>query len=392
MGASSSVSPGTGAIDPVELAAAMMRRPSVTPVDAGALDVLQEALEGLGFTCHRLPFAEEGTEEVDNLYARRGTGGRNFCFAGHTDVVPPGDVADWSVDPFEAAQKDGVLIGRGACDMKGAIACFVAAVDQYLKTHDNSENSISLLITGDEEGPAVNGTRKVLEWLAERGETLDACLVGEPSNPTALGEMIKVGRRGSMNARVTLHGTQGHSAYPHLADNPIDRLVALLHRLISEPLDAGSEHFQPSTLAVTTVDVGNPTTNVIPAKASAGFNIRFNDHHSGESLTRRLREICDAAGGNVELQVSVSGESFLREPGEFAVIVADAAEKVLGRRPEYSTTGGTSDARFIKDFCPVAEFGLIGQTMHKVDERIAVSELHRLTEVYRAVLEGYFHP
>ncbi len=380
----------SGAVDPVALAAAMMRRPSVTPVDAGALDVLQEALEGLGFTCHRLPFGEDGTDGVDNLYARRGAKGRNFCFAGHTDVVPPGDTADWSVDPFGAVEREGVLIGRGACDMKGAIACFVAATERYLNSHDDGGNSISLLITGDEEGPAVNGTKKVLQWLSERGETLDACLVGEPSNPTALGEMIKVGRRGSLNARVIVHGTQGHTAYPHLADNPIDRLVALLHRLVGEPLDAGSERFQPSTLALTTVDVGNPTTNVTPARASAGFNVRFNDHHSGESLTRRLRAICDEAGGNVELQVSVSGESFLREPDEFAVVIADAAERVLGRRPEYSTTGGTSDARFIKDFCPVAEFGLIGRTMHEVDERIAVVELHRLTDVYQAVLEGYF--
>ena len=234
----------------------------------------------------------------------------------------------------------------------------------------------------------INGTKKVLQWLDEQNEILDACLVGEPSNPTALGEMIKVGRRGSMNARVTVHGIQGHSAYPHLADNPIDRLVTLLHRLINEPLDDGSEHFQASTLAVTTFDVGNPTTNVIPAKASAGFNIRFNDHHSGASLTRHLQQVCDEFGGKIELDVTVSGESFLREPGEFAVVIADAAEKVLGRRPEYST----SDARFIKDFCPVAEFGLIGQTMHKVDERIAVEELYRLTDVYQAVLEGYFSP
>ena len=379
-------------IDPVELAAAMMRRPSVTPVDAGALDVLQEALEGLGFTCHRLPFAEEGTDEVDNLYARRGTTGRNFCFAGHTDVVPPGDVADWSVDPFEAAQRDGVLIGRGACDMKGAIACFVAAAQRFIEDHHEDDFSLSLLITGDEEGPAVNGTKKVLQWLVEQDETLDACLVGEPSNPTALGEMIKVGRRGSMNTRVTVHGTQGHAAYPHLADNPIDRLVILLQRLTNEPLDDGSEHFQASTLAVTTFDVGNPTTNVIPAKASAGFNIRFNDHHSGASLTRHLRKVCDEVGGEIELDVTISGESFLRKPGEFAVVIADAAAKVLGRRPEYSTTGGTSDARFIKDFCPVAEFGLIGQTMHKVDERIEVAELYRLTDVYQAVLEGFFSP
>ncbi|MBN34906.1 MAG: succinyl-diaminopimelate desuccinylase [Rhodospirillaceae bacterium] len=379
----------SSAIDPVELAAAMMRRPSVTPADAGALDVLQQALENLGFTCHRLPFAEVGTEEVDNLYARRGTTGRNFCFAGHTDVVPPGDVSAWSVDPFEAAQKDGVLIGRGACDMKGAIACFVSATERFLASASD-EHSISLLITGDEEGPAVNGTRKVLDWLKERGETLDACLVGEPTNPTALGEMIKVGRRGSLNARITVRGTQGHSAYPHLADNPIGRLVGILHQLNSTPLDEGSEHFQPSTLVTTTFDVGNPATNVIPAEAVAAVNIRFNDHHTGASLTEHLQKVCDEADGDVDLAVTVSGESFLREPDEFAVVIADAAEGVLGIRPEYSTTGGTSDARFIKDHCPVAEFGLIGQTMHKVDERIAVEELHRLTDVYQAVLERYF--
>ena len=379
----------TPTVDPVELAAALIRRPSVTPADAGALDVLQDALERLGFVCHRLPFAEEGAEEVDNLYARRGTRGRNFCFAGHTDVVPPGDVAAWSVDPFEAAVRDGALIGRGACDMKGAIACFIAAAERFIASSDG-ESSISLLITGDEEGPAVNGTRKVLAWLAERGEKLDACLVGEPTNPAALGEMVKVGRRGSMNARIEVRGAQGHAAYPHLADNPIDRLVAILHRLIATPLDEGSERFQPSTLTVTTVDVGNPATNVIPARAGAALDIRFNDRHTGASLSDRLRGVCDEAGGDVELTVSVSGEAFLREPGEFAAIVADAAEDVLGARPEYSTTGGTSDARFIKDHCPVAEFGLVGRTMHKVDERVAVADLHRLTDVYRVVLERYF--
>jgi succinyl-diaminopimelate desuccinylase len=304
--------------------------------------------------------------------------------------VPPGDSADWSVDPFDAALRDGVLIGRGATDMKGAIACFVAAASRFLAARDGGDASLSLLITGDEEGPAINGTTKVLDGLAERGETLDACLVGEPTNPTRLGEMIKVGRRGSLNARITVRGTQGHSAYPHLADNPIDRLVALLARLTGEQLDGGSEHFQPSTLAVTTFDVGNPTTNVIPAMATARLNIRFNDLHTGASLTTWLRSICDEAGGTVELDVAVSGESFLREPGEFAVIVADAAQDVLGERQEYSTTGGTSDARFIKNYCPVAEFGLISQTMHKVDERVSLDDLARLTDVYQAVLERYF--
>ena len=378
-------------VDPVTLAADLIRRPSVTPADAGALDVLQEALEGLGFACTRLPFEEAGTDRIDNLYARRGSANaRNFCFAGHTDVVPPGPTADWSVDPFEAALKDGVLIGRGACDMKGAIAAFVAAAEAFFARRGDADAAISLLITGDEEGPAVNGTKKVLDWLKQNGERLDACLVGEPTNPTALGEMIKVGRRGSLNARITVQGTQGHSAYPHLADNPIDRLVGILHRLTTTPLDDGSEHFQASTLAVTTFDVGNPATNVIPGSATAGLNIRFNDRHTGASLTQHLQKVCDEAGGRVSLKVEVSGESFLREPDEFAVVIADAAESVLGRRPEYSTTGGTSDARFIKDHCPVAEFGLIGQTMHKVDERIGVEDIRRLTAVYEAVLDRYF--
>ncbi len=377
-------------VDPVQLACDLIRRPSVTPVDAGALDVLQAALEGLGFTCHRLVFEEDGTDAVENLYARRGDTGRNFCFAGHTDVVPPGDTADWSADPFDAALKDGVLIGRGATDMKGAIACFVAAAARFLERHGNDEASVSLLITGDEEGPAVNGTTKVLDWLADRGETIDVCLVGEPTNPTRLGEMIKVGRRGSLNAQITVRGTQGHAAYPHLADNPIDRLVALLHRLTHEKLDEGSEHFQPSTLVVTTFDVGNPATNVIPTSARARLNIRFNDRHTGSSLSEWLQKVCDEADGDIDLDVVVSGESFLREPGEFAVIVADAAEEVLGVRPEYSTTGGTSDARFIRKYCPVAEFGLISQTMHKVDERVALDDLTRLTDVYQVVLERYF--
>ena len=377
-------------INPVQLACDLIRRPSVTPVDAGALDVLQQALEGLGFTCHRLVFEEDGTDPVDNLYARRGDKGRNFCFAGHTDVVPPGDTADWSADPFDAALKDGVLIGRGATDMKGAIACFVAAAGRFLDQRGGDEASLSLLITGDEEGPAVNGTTKVLDWLSDRGETIDVCLVGEPTNPTRLGEMIKVGRRGSLNAQITVRGTQGHSAYPHLADNPIDRLVALLHRLTHEKLDEGSEHFQPSTLVVTTFDVGNPATNVIPASARARLNIRFNDRHTGASLSEWLQKICDATGGEIGLDIAVSGESFLREPGEFAVIIADAAEDVLGMRPEYSTTGGTSDARFIRKYCPVAEFGLISQTMHKVDERVALDDLARLTDVYHAVLARYF--
>ena len=379
------------AVDPVELAAALIRRPSVTPRDAGALDLLQATLEGIAFHCRRLPFGEPGACEADNLYARRGAAeARNFCFAGHTDVVPAGRREDWSSDPFEPVVRDGMLVGRGACDMKGAIAAFVAAAERFFARRGEGEAAVSLLVTGDEEGPAINGTREVLRWLAGRGERLDVCLVGEPTNPTRLGETIKIGRRGSLTAHITVHGRQGHSAYPQLADNPIERLVRLLQRLIRTPLDEGSEHFEPSTVAVTTVDVGNTAGNVIPARARAALNIRFNDRHSGGTLRAHLRRLCDEAGGAVDLDVEVSGEAFLRPPDEFAHLVADAARQVLGQRPAYGTGGGTSDARFIKDVCPVAEFGLVGATMHGVDERVRVDDIRRLAEVYEAVLDRYF--
>ncbi len=380
-------------VDPVELARNLIRCPSVTPADAGALDVLQAALEGLGFVCHRLPFQAEGTERVDNLYARRGTAAPNFCFAGHTDVVPTGAEDAWGHAPFDAAVDEGWLHGRGAADMKGSIACFVSAVARYLERHGGTvPGSISLLITGDEEGPAVNGTTRVLDWLAEQGETIDACVVGEPTNPEALGDMIKIGRRGSMNCTITVRGVQGHSAYPHLADNPIHHLVAIMAAMTAEPLDEGSEHFQPSTLQFTTVDVGNPATNVIPATATARLNIRFNDLHSGASLSDWLRETAHAAAPDVavELDIRISGESFLTPPGRLSEIVSDAVAAVSGRQPELSTTGGTSDARFIKDYCPVLEFGLVGQTMHKVDERVAVADIETLTAIYQRVLERYF--
>lgn len=384
-------------IDTIELAQALIKRPSVTPRDAGALDVLQEALEHLGFTCHRLPFGEgeEGDNaRVDNLYARLGTEAPNFCFAGHTDVVPVGDPDGWSVDPFAAEIKDGTLYGRGASDMKGAIAAFVAAAARFLeRERGRLPGSISLLITGDEEGEAVNGTKKVLDWLADQDETLDMCLVGEPTNPRELGDMIKIGRRGSLNGYLTVHGTQGHTAYPHLADNPIHRLVHMLDALAAEPLDDGTEHFQPSNLQITTVDVGNPATNVIPAAARATFNVRFNDLHSGASLKAWLKETLNTAfaemgkGGRYELEIKVSGESFLTPPGPLSDAIAKAVEAETGRKPELSTSGGTSDARFIKDHCPVAEFGAIGQTMHKADERMAVADLVRLSRIYERVLE-----
>ena len=384
-------------VDPLDLAQRLIRCPSVTPVEGGALDLLQQELEALGFVCHRLVFSEAGTPDVDNLYARLGTAQPNFCFAGHTDVVPVGDAAAWSSDPFAAEVRGEELVGRGASDMKGAIACMIAAISAYLAAEGRPAGSISLLITGDEEGPSINGTRKMLGWLAERGEHLDACLVGEPTNPEALGDMVKIGRRGSLTGHLTIQGVQGHTAYPHLADNPVHHLVRLLQAVTAEPLDGGTDHFQPSTLQVSTVDVGNAVTNVIPAKATAAFNIRFNDLHSGASLEAWLRKTFDAvlaesAGSQAsyDLRIRVSGEAFLTPPGPLSDLLQDAVEAATGQRPQLSTTGGTSDARFIKDVCPVAEFGLVGKTMHQVDERVDVKDLTALTEVYRQVLQNFF--
>ena len=375
--------------DGLELARALIRRPSVTPRDEGALDVLQGALHSLGFKCERMFFSENDNDGVDNLYARLGTASPNFCFAGHTDVVPVGD--GWTLDPFGAPVVDGHLYGRGAADMKSAIAAFVAAVARYLKTEGQPAGSISFLITGDEEGDAVNGTVKMLDRLKARGERLDVCVVGEPTNPTKLGEMIKIGRRGSLTAKLTVFGTQGHSAYPHLSDNPIPRLMSMLTAITETPLDKGSAHFQSSTVAITTVDVGNPATNVTPALAKAGFNIRFNDLHSGVSLTAWLRKTFDAlAAGHYQLDLRISGESFLTPPGKLSTLVSDAVKAVLGTAPELSTTGGTSDARFIKDACPVCEFGMVGLSMHKSDERCALSDLENLTTIYHKILSRYF--
>ncbi|WP_207455345.1 succinyl-diaminopimelate desuccinylase [Azospirillum sp. SYSU D00513] len=378
------------AIDPVALAQDLIRCPSVTPADAGALGRLEAVLTGMGFACHRLRFEEPGTEPVENLYARLGDSGPNLCFAGHTDVVPPGDPRSWSVEPFGGIVAGGRLYGRGTVDMKGAVAAFAAAVSRQLEEHGRPAGSISFLITGDEEGVAINGTRKVLAWLKERGETLDACVVGEPTNPKALGDMIKIGRRGSLTGHLTVHGAQGHVAYPHLADNPLPRLVRMLAAITEEPLDGGTEHFQPSTLALTTIDVGNGATNVIPAQGKATFNIRFNDAHTAAGLEAWLRAKFDAVGGSYDLRMHLSGDSFVTPPGPLTELVADAVEEVTGRRPEYSTTGGTSDARFIKDFCPVVELGLVGQTMHKVDEHVALDDLRRLTDIYAAILRDAF--
>ncbi len=378
-------------MDPVDLAQALIRCPSVTPADEGAMDVLQSALEELGFTCHRLSFATGNAPEVQNLYARIGDRAPNFCFAGHTDVVPVGDANEWSVDPFAAEIKGDRLYGRGASDMKTAIAGFAAAAARFLESRDNGfPGSISLLITGDEEGEAVNGTVKVLEWLKEKGEVLDACLVGEPTNPETLGDMIKIGRRGSMTAFLTVHGASGHAAYPHLADNPVERLVKMLSAVLDKPLDDGTEHFQPSTAVVTTIDVGNPVANVIPARAEARINVRFNDLHTGAGVGTLLRQRLDDIGGDYDLDARVSGESFLFPPGPLSNLVAGVVEKVTGKRPEFSTAGGTSDARFIKDHCPVCEYGMTNQTAHKADENALVSDIQLLSDIYQSVLDGFF--
>ena len=376
-------------VDAVELARDLIRCPSVTPKDAGALGVLQTALEDLGFVCHRLPFSNADTPDVDNLYARLGDTGPNFCFAGHTDVVPLGNPDAWSVDPFGGEIIDDILYGRSATDMKSAIAAFIEAVSR-LQAEGGTTGSISLLITGDEEGPAINGTKKVLDWIADKGETIDVCLVGEPTNPNKLGEMVKIGRRGSLTGRLTVTGIQGHTAYPHLADNPLPRLAKMLDAISTHKLDQGTDHFQPSNLQLTTIDTGNPATNLIPASATAGFNIRFNDLHTGDSLTEWLHRECGELGGHYELDIKVSGEAFLTPPGDFSALIAKSVEQVTGITPELSTSGGTSDARFIKDCCPVAEFGLVGQTMHKVDERIAVADIRDLADIYTAILSGYF--
>jgi succinyl-diaminopimelate desuccinylase len=374
--------------DPVALAQSLIRCPSVTPEDNGALDVVAAALTHLGFACHRLRFEEPDTAPVDNLYARLGDGEPNLAFAGHTDVVPPGDLGAWRVPPFAGEVQGGELYGRGAVDMKGAIACFIAASARFLERH-RPAGSICLVITGDEEGPAINGTRKVLAWLKERGEMLDACLVGEPTNPTRLGEMVKIGRRGSLTGHLTVSGVQGHAAYPERADNPIPKLLAMLQILSSEPLDGGSEHFQPSELVITSVDVGNPASNVIPGAARAAFNVRFNDRHTARTLEARLRARLDTVGTEYRLETSGGSEAFLTTPGAFTDLLEALIERELGVLPELSTTGGTSDARFIKEVCPVVEFGLVGETIHQVNERVAITDLEALTRVYQALIESY---
>ena len=366
----------TPVLDALPLAIELIRCPSVTPADAGALDTLGGVLKGLGFTVERLPFADAGTPDIDNLYARIGDGsgaGPHFCFAGHTDVVPVGERNRWTVDPFAATLDQGWLIGRGAADMKAAIACFTAAASRFLADHNGKVprgGAISLLITGDEEGPAINGTVKMLETLSARGERWHACVVGEPTNPRQLGDMAKIGRRGSINGTITVTGVEGHVAYPHLADNPIPKLVRLLAALDALQLDEGTAHFQPSNLEITTVDVGNGATNVIPRVASARFNIRFTTGIPAPRSTPWCAGRWTRPGLSMTSKPGPRARPSSPQPGELSTVVAEAVEEVIGRRPELSTSGGTSDARFIARYCPVMEFGLVGETMHKADEKV----------------------
>jgi succinyl-diaminopimelate desuccinylase len=381
--------------DALTIARDLVRCPSVTPADAGALGVLEKLLGDAGFAVHRLTFSEPGAADIDNLYARIGTGAPHLTFAGHTDVVPVGDEAAWSHGPFAGEVKDGVLYGRGVVDMKGGIACAVAATLDYLAAHGGTpKGSISFLITGDEEDVAVNGTVKLLQWAAARGEKFDHCVLGEPSNVDALGDTIKTGRRGSQSGTLIVDGVQGHVAYPHRAANPIPDLAALIAALSGEPLDCGTAHFQPSNLEFTSVDVGNTAWNVIPGQARARFNIRYNDAHTRESLRATIEErVAKASGNRIKARIvwePSNADVFLTQPGPFTDLVVAAIEEVTGRRPELNTGGGTSDARFITHYCPVLEFGLVGQTMHQIDERTPVADIEKLTRIYRGELERYF--
>ena len=388
-----------GMTDALSITRDLVRCPSITPADAGALGVLEKLLKAAGFETHRITFGEAGTADVDNLYARIGNTAPHITFAGHTDVVPPGDEAAWTVGAFSGEVKDGFLYGRGAVDMKGGIACSVAAVLQYLGDHGgkpraDGNGSISFLITGDEEDISVNGTIKLLQWAAMRGEKFDHCVLGEPSNVETLGDCIKIGRRGSQSGTLYVEGIQGHVAYPHRASNPVPDISRLIVALSDEPLDHGSAQFQPSNLEFTSVDVGNPASNVIPGQARARFNIRFNDLHTQATLRELVEARLDKAAGN-RIKAHIVWEPsnsnvFVTKPGAFTDLAAAAIEDVTGRKPELSTSGGTSDARFISSYCPVIEFGLVGQTMHQIDERASVADIEKLTQIYRGILDRYF--
>lgn len=384
-----------GMTDALTIARDLIRCPSVTPADAGALGVLEDLLKQAGFQTHRVTFSEAGTADVDNLYARIGSEGPHITFAGHTDVVPPGDEAAWSLGAFSGEVKDGYIYGRGAVDMKGGIACSVAAALDYLRDNGGRpKGSISFLITGDEEDVSINGTIKLLKWAAERGERFDHCVLGEPSNQEVMGDCIKIGRRGSQSGTLIVEGKQGHVAYPHRASNPVPDISRLIVALSDEPLDHGSAQFQPSNLEFTTVDVGNTATNVIAGLARARFNIRYNDCHTQESLRALVEQrLAKACGNRIRARIDwmpSNSNVFLTKPGPFTDLAVAAIESVTGRKPELSTTGGTSDARFISSYCPVIEFGLVGQTMHQIDERASVADIATLTKIYRGILDRYF--
>jgi succinyl-diaminopimelate desuccinylase len=389
--------------DPVQNLAKLIACPSVTPAEGGALSALEAMLSPLGFSVERPVFSEEGTPDVENLYARRSGNGPHLMFAGHTDVVPVGDETAWSYPPFSAAIHNGEMYGRGAVDMKGGIACFAAAVGRYIDKNRDLKGSISFLITGDEEGPSINGSRKLLEWAKAKGESWDAAIVGEPTNPGKLGDMIKIGRRGSLSGTIVVNGTQGHVAYPHLADSPLPGMLMLLESLLYPALDNGTKDFQASNLEVTTIDVGNPALNVIPGKATATFNIRYNDTWNDETLMAEIHNRLDKAAGRRKLRpgkrAPVNYELIWRDRPSHVFLTHDkklietltsSVESVTGERPQLSTSGGTSDARFIKDYCPVVEFGLVGKTMHMVDERVAIADLETLTQIYERFIADFF--
>ena len=393
----------TLATDPAAILADLIRCPSVTPAEGGALAALEKMLAPLGFAVERPLFSEDGTPDVENLYARLSGNGPHLMFAGHTDVVPPGDLADWTHPPFSAAVAGGEMYGRGAVDMKGGIACFLAAVARHVGEKGPLKGSVSFLITGDEEGPSVNGTSKLLEWAAAKGETWDAAIVGEPTNPGALGDMIKIGRRGSVSGRITVHGRQGHAAYPHLAENPVRGLVTLAEALLHPAFDKGTADFQPTNLEITTIDVGNPALNVIPARATAAFNIRFSDTWDAETLQAEIHNRLDRAAGKnklrpgrkdpIDYELTWLGRPspvFLTRDEKLVRTLSGSINSITGRSPALSTSGGTSDARFIKDYCPVVEFGLVGKTMHMADERVALDDLETLTRIYQRFLVDWF--
>ncbi len=377
-------------IDPVDLTAQLIRCPSITPIEAGALTLLQNLLEKNGFRCTRIL-----RRDVDNLFARWGEGrnGETLGFNGHTDVVPVGDRSAWSMDPFGAEQKDGFMYGRGAVDMKSGVAAFVAAAIDFVKGTP-PDGSIVIAITGDEERDAIDGTTAILDWMMQNNEQIDHCIVGEPTCPEIFGDMMKIGRRGSLSAFFTAKGVQGHSAYPHRAKNPLPALVRLMDIFANQELDQGTDHFGPSNLAITTIDTGNPANNVIPAKAEATINIRFNDMHSGQSLSDWIKEqiilVTQKTGIDIDVEIKISGESFVTPPGRLSDTVSKAISAETGKLPELSTTGGTSDARFVKDHCPVVEFGLVGKTIHGVDERVEVAQIRQLKSVYMRILQDYF--